>query len=123
VFVACEKDDDAVAGFYSLCVGAFAPRDVGEEAEGLFGRVGSVPAIYLAMLGVDQRRQGSGVGNALIRDALGRALHIAQHVGTYMLALDAATDELVGYYRKLGFQLFAEGERRMFIPLATLRAL
>ena len=122
VFVACaEGDDDRVMGFYSLCVGAFAPADVGAEAEGMFGRVGTAPAVYLAMLGVDQGAQGSGIGKALIRDALGRALHIAEHAGTYMVVLDAATDELIGYYEKLGFRQFSEGMRRMFIPLATVR--
>ncbi len=113
-----------VLGFYSLVCAAYAPAVVGREANEIFSRVSSAPAIYLAHLGVDEPLQHCGFGKELMRDAFARVLEIAEQVGVYCLVLDAATDELVPFYGKFGFKLFAGGEsadRRMFIPIPTIR--
>lgn len=121
VFVTCADDGKTVVGYYSLVCAAYLPLAVGKEPHELFERVRAVPAIYLSMLGVAADHQKAGIGKALVRDAFLRTLHVAGHVGVYMLCLDAATDELVPFYDKLGFQPFDEGERRMYIPIETIR--
>lgn len=121
VFVAVEPGSKRAVGFHSLVLAALIPSEVSKEADELFSRHNAVPVVYLSMIGVHHELQGRSIGTRLMRDAFERALTISENAGAYALTLDAATDQLVETYRGLGFDLFQEGERRMFITLAEIR--
>lgn len=118
--MACEKGKKSALGFYSLTLKTYVPEDIGDNVQ-KFERVGSVPSIYLAMLGVSEHIQGRGVGKLLMADAFQRTLEIAEQVGVYALSLDADNDRVVAYYEKLGFSKFESEGRLMLIPLSSIR--
>ena len=121
VFVACESGTQDVIGFYSLVLTALVPSEVSDEAEGKFGRVNVVPAIYLAMVGRAIEHKGRGVGEALLVDAFKRSLAISENAGTYALALDALNEKVATIYEGYGFEYFTDGELKMYITLKLLR--
>lgn len=121
VFVAKRPETEAVLGFYSLTLKVLEPDHVSEEAAEKFGRIKAVPAVYLAMIGVDRSLQGGGIGFRLMIDAFDKALAIAELAGTYALTLDAVDHNVADKYGRYGFKPFKEGELRMFIPLQDMR--
>lgn len=122
VFVAIIEGIECPVGFYSLSLMAYVPENVGTDAQAKFDRVKSVPAIYLAMLGVHREYQSRKIGRQLMQNAFDRALQIAENAGAYALALDAYSEAVALYYEKvLGFQRFNVGELKMYIPLAAIR--
>ena len=61
-----------------------------------------VPVLRLARLAVDQRAQGQGVAQALLRAVFALAHGMAADMGCLGVVVDAKP-EAVGFYRKLGF--------------------
>lgn len=133
VFVACEGDSSNVLGYYYLALTAYKIKKGNTDSDGVhlddlsdakFGRVAAVPAVYLGMIGVDSGCQKRGIGKILMMDAIQRTAKIAEHAGTYALALDALDWTLVEYYREqFGFQTFKEGSGlEMFLPITTIMA-
>lgn len=122
VFIAMAEGEECPVGFYSLCLTAYIPEDVGDDARDKFDRMKSVPAIYLAMLGVSKKHQRCGIGRCLMKDAFTRALNIAENAGAYALALEAYDESVASYYEKeLEFSRFSVGDLKMYMPLAVLR--
>jgi GNAT superfamily N-acetyltransferase len=122
VYVACRPIEHVVLGYYSLVLTVLNPDDVSGEAQEKFSRVKAVPAIYLAMLGVSDDCAGGKIGKRLVAHAIDRALEISEIAGAYAIALDALDDEVAEMYGELGFEKFAEGERKMFMPLSEARS-
>lgn len=121
VYVARQPHSNRVLGYYSLVLTSLNPSTVSDEANDKFERVKAVPAIYLAMLGVCDSSAGCKIGKKLTADAIERALAISEIAGAYAIALDALDDEVAAMYAELGFEPFAEGERKMFMPLSVAR--
>lgn len=122
--VAVCGDCPDILGYYYLNLTSYKIGLIDDKADEKFGRVQAVPAVYLGMIGVHSDCQGMGIGKLLMRDAMLRTLQIAEHAGTYALALDALDAGLVAYYRQFGFQSFKETEKdglEMFLPLKTIQ--
>lgn len=62
----------------------------------------SIPALKIGRLAVRKPLQGQGIGTALIRFSVDKALSIAELVGCRLLTLDAYP-ERVEWYERLGF--------------------
>ena len=114
VFTVKYAQSDPVFGFYSLCVATLEKKS--------FPGFGSrpVPALYLAMIGVDLTQKGRGLGTALMTDAFRRALIVATNAGAYCLFLDAVDVTTAKFYAKLGFEFLVPGKLKMFIAIETL---
>src|SRR5207237_1166419 len=63
-----------------------------------------LPVLRLARLAVDERHQGWGVANALLRAVFTLAQRMAADVGCLGVIVDAKP-EAVGFYEKLGFMV------------------
>ena len=61
-----------------------------------------IPILRLARLAVDQRAQGQGIGQALLRTVFTLAHKMAVDMGCVGVVVDAKPDA-AGFYRKLGF--------------------
>jgi GNAT superfamily N-acetyltransferase len=117
VYVAVASGTKKVLGYYSLTLKSLIPADVSDVANDKFARVASVPAIYLAMLGVSDECAGGGIGKKLIGHAIQKALEISEIAGAFALALDALDEEVAALYTELDFELFAAaGKLQMFLP-------
>jgi GNAT superfamily N-acetyltransferase len=91
---------------------------------------GSIPAAYFSMMGVDSRFQGQGYGGDLLIDCVTRLAIAADAIGIAVIILDALdcgdADEVAKrqvLYSSYGFEPLTSNGLRMFLPLATVRAL
>ncbi len=130
VFVAVAEDLPEVLGYYALNAHAVATEELGADSPRRAPRTGSIPALYLSMIAVDERRQGMGLGSDLAVDALGRALSVAGEVGLKLVVLDVIDDggedvfaRRMAFYRRLGFRSLEDRPERMFITTGTIRAM
>jgi GNAT superfamily N-acetyltransferase len=62
-----------------------------------------IPAILLARMAVDPRHKGKGVGGALLKHFMLKALEVAQSVGIRVLLIHAKDDEAKTFYSHYGF--------------------
>ena len=91
---------------------------------------GSIPAIYISMIGVDVRFAGNGYGGDLLADCLKRIARISDELGVSVVMLDVLDDgnaELVDKRKRLyagyGFSPLPTNDMRLFLPLATVKQL
>jgi GNAT superfamily N-acetyltransferase len=62
-----------------------------------------IPAILLARMAVDRRHAGKGLGAALLKHFMLKALEVAQSVGVRVLLIHAKDDEAKDFYSHHGF--------------------
>ena len=63
-----------------------------------------VPVMVIGRLAIDSAYQGQGLGRALLRDAVLRALRAADIVGVRALLVHAISEEARGFYERWGFR-------------------
>jgi GNAT superfamily N-acetyltransferase len=59
--------------------------------------------VLLARLAVDQRQASKGLGAALLKHFMLKALEVAGSVGVRVLLIHAKDDEALGFYEHYGF--------------------
>jgi GNAT superfamily N-acetyltransferase len=62
-----------------------------------------LPAVLLARMAVDMRHQGRGLGAALLKHFMLKALEVAQSVGVRVLLIHAKDDAARSFYDHYGF--------------------
>ena len=62
-----------------------------------------MPAILLARMAVDRRHKGHGLGSALLKHFMFKALEVAKSVGVRLLLIHAKDDEARSFYSHYGF--------------------
>lgn len=100
VYVVRELGSDRVAGYYALAAGSVAPADAPRRLLQGAGRYDQ-PVILLARLGVDLNFQRSGLGRALLVDALRRVQATAELIGVRALLIHCESAEARAFYMKL----------------------
>lgn len=119
-----------LVGFYALNAHAIDYADLPAR----YGRSrpahGSIPAAFIAMIGVDRRFQGRGHGGDLLADALVRFARASDALGIALVLLDVLDDgDPAGVARRLalytdyGFRPLPSRPLRLFLPMATVRTL
>jgi GNAT superfamily N-acetyltransferase len=90
-----------VVGYYALATGAVSHA----EATGRVRRnmPEPIPVIVLGRLAVDREYQGSGLGSALLKDALLRTLRAAEVAGVRAVLLHAISEDAKRFYLHHGF--------------------
>ena len=71
-------------------------------------------------MAVDRQYQGHGIGGALLKDAMKRALSVAAEIGAVALLVHAIDREAVPFYVQYGFQVFPEGSLTLYLPIKTI---
>lgn len=122
VFVALQAGTQTVCGYYSLSATSFQRDSLPADQAKRLPRY-PVPAALLGRLAVDDSMKGKGLGAFLLMDALNRILLATQTLAVHALVVDAKDDAAASFYRKYGFIPFTGGERRLFLPMATIRHL
>ena len=77
----------------------------------------------LGRLAVDRTRQGRGLGEALLLDAIRRVVRAGTTIAVYAMIVDAKNDRAQAFYERYGFRAFADEQRRLFLPLETFEKL
>lgn len=130
IYVATHPGDSQVCGYYALNAHKVTVDDFGPDAPSRTPRHGDIPALYISMIAVDGRAQRSGIGEALMMDALNLARVTADQIGLKAVILDVVDDhgheafrKRQEFYRRLGFQSFPSRADRMFLMMDTIRAM
>jgi GNAT superfamily N-acetyltransferase len=91
----------AVVGYYCLAAGAIGH---GEAPAPLRRNMPDpIPVLVLGRLAIDRRCQNQGLGRALLRDAVLRALQVAEIAGVAALLVHALSEEGRRFYLSRGF--------------------
>ena len=93
----------SVLGYYSLAAGSVRREDATERVKKGLARH-PIPVILLARLAVDASLQGKGVGPALLKDALLRAVSAADTIGARALLVHAKDDNAKHFYEHFDFE-------------------
>lgn len=117
VLVICAEN--RVIGFYGLAPTAVEPI--------LFPRrirtgqpPASIPAILIGQFAVDMRFAGRGLGSALLRHALERAVQGARLLGGRAILVDAIDEEAEAYWKSNGFEPITGRRSTLFRSVADI---
>ncbi|MUG97724.1 GNAT family N-acetyltransferase [Scytonema sp. UIC 10036] len=92
-----------VIGYYSLAPGSISPEDAPARVIKGQGRY-PVPVILMARFAVDSSEQGKGLGKAMFRNALSRAVAGAEIIGGRAFLVHAKDEEACAFYLKFGME-------------------
>jgi GNAT superfamily N-acetyltransferase len=111
-----------VVGFYSLAVGSVDPDDAPRRVVKGLPRH-PVPVVILTRLAVDRSAQGTGLGSALLKDALMRVAEVAEAVDVRALLVQAKDEDAKEWYRRrVPFEPSPLEPLQLFLLLKDLRA-
>ena len=129
VFVMTSPDDGLI-GFYAVNAHAVDYADLPPRYARTRPGHGQIPAAYIAMIGVDTRFAGRGFGGDLLVDGLGRIARAADDLGIAVVMLDVLdcgnpkrVARRLKLYSGYGFMPLPSRPLRLFLPIATVRAL
>jgi len=98
-FVATDKTEDRIAGFYTLAMGSVSLGALPEDVAKRLPRYPQVPVVHLGRLAVDQNYQGQKLGGSLLADAIARS--IESEIAAYAVVVDAKDKNSVAFYEHL----------------------
>ncbi len=120
-FVLCAGAGADVIGYYSLSAGAIshepAPKTMRRN------RPDPLPVLLLGRLAVDKRYHNQGIGQALLRDAMLRAVNVSGDAGVFALLVHALSDQAKQFYLSRGFVQSLLQAMTLMMTLETVRAL
>ncbi|GAA4174707.1 GNAT family N-acetyltransferase [Gryllotalpicola koreensis] len=118
-YVVVDSGTHTVAGYYCLSAHSVTRAEIGG---GYLGRNAPepVPVILLGRLAIDRAHQGSGLGSALLKDALLRTVGAARVIGARALLVHTINDEVAAFYVRFGFRAVPANPRTLFLPLDRL---
>ncbi|WP_290977195.1 GNAT family N-acetyltransferase [Ferrovibrio sp.] len=122
VFVALKNNTSTLCGYYSLSAASFQRDSLPPDQAKRLPHY-PVPAALLGRLAVDHSMKGKGLGAFLLMDALNRILLATQTLAVNAVIVDAKDNAAAAFYRKYGFIPFNRSEKRLFLPMATIRRL
>lgn len=118
-FVVC--DGVTVVGYYCLSAGG-----VSHEASPKAMRRNMpdpLPVVLLGRLAIDLRYHNRGLGKALLRDAMLRAVQVASETGVFAILLHAISEQAKRFYLSRGFVESPLQPMTLMMTLATARAI
>jgi predicted N-acetyltransferase YhbS len=115
-------DTHTVCGYYTLLAGQLEHHQATPETRTGLSRHFPIPVAILARLAIDTRRQGRGLGAALLDDALQRVSGAAAHVAVRAVVVHAIDQGAATFYERFGFKALSAAPRTLMVTLAALRA-
>ena len=116
-FVVCASE--TVIGYYSLSAGAIshesAPKSMRRNMPD------PLPVLLLGRLAVDKRYHNSGIGQALLRDAMLRAVNVAGNAGVIAILVHALSDQAKQFYISRGFVVSPLQSMTLMMTIETIR--
>lgn len=109
-----------VVGYYSLAPGNISksssiPRAAKSAPD-------PIPVVVLARLAVDRTEQGGGLGSALLKDSLQRAVAGAEIIGGRAVLVHAIDEEAASFYKKYGFESCPASDFHLMLLLKDIKA-
>lgn len=111
-----------IVGYYSLAVGSVQPEESSQRVVKGLARH-PVPVMILARLAVDRSEQGTGIGKALLKDALLRTAQAADIAGIRALVVHAKDENARRWYEQFDFGPSPSDPLHLFLLLKDLKRL
>jgi GNAT superfamily N-acetyltransferase len=102
-YVVVDSEQDRVVGYHALSVASIEHSEATDRASRGMPKH-PIPAMLLARLAVDRSVQGRGLGAFLLKDAMTRAVSVADQAGVRLLLVHAVDDEARAFYERFGFE-------------------
>ena len=112
--------DRRVVAYYTLAASSVLPEDAPESVSQGLGRY-PVPVILLARLAIDDTERGRGLGGAMLKDSLRRALGAAEVIGARAVLTHAKDDDVRRFYERFDFVASPKSALHLFILMETIR--
>jgi GNAT superfamily N-acetyltransferase len=110
----------SVVGYYSISAGSVSVEEAPARiAKGIARH--PVPVILLARLAVDKDEQGTGLGKALLKDALARVAQAADIVGAHAVLVHAIDEPARKFYEHFDFEPSPIHELQLMLLMKDLR--
>jgi len=122
-FVALERGQVVIVGYYSLSATVVPLRDLPPQTAARLPRYPLLPATLLGRLAVDRKHQGRKLGEFLLADALQRSLAQSGEIGSMAVIVDAIDDRARSFYEHFQFIAFPDQPRRLFLPMESIAGL
>ena len=110
-----------VIGYYCLSAGAItheaAPKAMRRNMPD------PLPVLLLGRLAIDIRYHNQGLGRALLRDAMIRAVHVAGDAGVFAILVHALSDRARLFYLSSGFVESPLQPMTLLMTLETVRSI
>jgi len=115
-YVLCQEDK--VVGYYALASGAIAAN----QAPGKIKRnmPDPIPVMVLGRLAIDQKYQGKGLGDALLRDAILRIVQAADIAGIKAIVVHALSEQAKHFYETRSFIVSPLDPMTLILPLESI---
>lgn len=120
----------ALIGFYATNAHSVAYQNLPTKYARTRPGHGQIPAAYISMIGVDNGFQGKGYGGDLLVDCLRRLAQASEALGIAVLLLDVLdcgspdqVERRLALYKGYGFEPLSTQPLRLFLPMATVRAI
>jgi len=110
-----------IVGYYTLAYGSVSLEEVPQRVKSGPPRH-PIPVILLARLAVNSTEQGSGLGVALLKDALRRTIQAAEIAGLRAMLVHAKDDSAKRFYEKFGFEPSPIDAYHLFLRLSDILA-
>ena len=117
-YVATEKNDDRIRGYYTIASSAVAFDIVPENLPRH-----PVPVALIGRLAVDKTARRQRLGETLLIHALGSARRAAKILGIYAIVVDAVDESARNFYLKYGFNELTDDRLHLYLPLKTIEKL
>lgn len=121
IFIAYDTQDNTrtVLGYYTVSSAQIAFEDYPEGLSGKIPRY-PIPAVRIGRPASSVTARGKGVGAALLKDALHRAVAASQEVAIHCIIVDALHEKAAAFYRKYGFTPIKDDLLTLVIPMAAI---
>jgi len=111
---------NAVAGYYTISAGSVAREQATvRTAQGVANH--PIPISLLARLAVHKDEQGSGLGKALLKDALLRMERAAEVLAIRAVLVHAIDEQARGFYSRFGFEPCPEDDLHLMLLMKDIR--
>lgn len=116
-YVACVGE--TVVGYYTVVAGVVIRGQAPNKLQRNMPE--QIPVAIIARLAVDRGQQGRGLGKALLKEAIVRAIGAAAAIGIRAILVHALDDGAQAFYAQFGFMEFPDDRRTLILPLETAR--
>lgn len=111
---------ERVIGYYSLAPASVSPEDTPARVKKGQGKY-PLPVILMARFAVDSSEQGKGLGKALFRNALRRALEGSEAIGGRAFIVHAKDEEAHNFYLNFGMEESPTNPMHLFLLFKDVR--
>lgn len=118
-FVVCAGT--AVVGYYSLSAGAISHETVPKTMRR--NMPDPLPLLLLGRLAIDSRYHNQGLGSALLRDAMIRAVSVSSDAGVFAIMVHSLSPAAKQFYLSRGFVQSPLQPMTLIMTLETVRSI